>query len=1434
MIRKQIITIMMFVSCCALFAQHDTINISGNNTSSSYISYDNYISLPAGKITDVLMARYCYFSSTISGQGELNLYAGGERCYLGTAKGAQWPDWSSFSGDVHIYPFKKNSSSAGSYGVVLAHGGKSFSAENIEDGIRSGKVNSSMENNRVTLHSGAVISCEANTNGAGFRIGELQTEAGSTILGYMKKNTRAAYFLVGCLNTDATLAGTIAPPDYSDTHPVGIIKEGTGTYRITANSNYLTGALRVLQGRVLVMNDRAEAESKKLRGALGAKTSSDAAIAFVFGKGVLGGTGSIGGTVDNYGTIEPGEDTIGTLTLKNYTATKAANLYVHPASKLRFKIASAARADRLVVDGTVTYSNITEDFSTSDKMPLVQIVLDENASVQVGDEFVLMTAKGKSTNAGEWNFQLKRPAHYTWELQEKLEDGAFQLVLRLVSLEDQQGGEDDPDDDPDETGHMGAYYDDGIDDASDNTSLRAYAAKNGKWIGTAISTWKNDITNETLAETREAGTQFNMLVAENEMKFDDLQPNQGEYTYWGADNLVSFAQRHDMTVRGHCLAWHAQVPGWVSSDGKKNDKNWTRAQALKILEEHITNVVTHFKGQIAEWDVVNECLDDDQTTVRTNPDGYDLRKESVWTRAIGEDFIDSAFVYAHRADPDVKLYLNDYDVELQGKAKATAFYNLAVRLKQSGIPIDGVGLQCHFSVGDVDSVKLESTVRRFAEAGLKCIITELDMGIPSTSAENLEEQARNYRVVTDIVLNNDNCPNLVIWGLKDNNSWREASNPLLYTAELSRKPAWYAVRSALRHRTLSTEPVQLPGLSQNPDQFLGNITTTYGSDMDYDGFVFSNYWNQVTPENATKWGSVEGTRGTYNWWGADKAANYAKQKGFPFKFHTLVWGSQFPEWLRNLSAEERYKAIEKWMDAVKTHYPNLQLIDVVNEAIEGHQADTYLVREALGGEGETGYDWIVRAFEMAAERWPDAILIYNDFNSIQWDNDKFVDLVRTVRDAGAPIDAYGYQAHELYGCSESTLKNSITNAQNELKMPMYITEYDIGTENDNDQLNNYKQHIPAMWEADYCAGVTLWGWHYGHTWTNDGQGFSGLIKNGQERPALTWLRDYMQTDKARNAKSPYPNMVKEASVYIKPASIRVSNGVPTEITVNARLKTKRIAYVDLYANNKLVKTLTQEPYIIAYTPDALGKCNLKAVVTATDGSRYERYSTVTVLDGYVPQPGSVPTVGDSYTSISEIGSKPFAIVNEEDKKALFGSGDQNLGYDTYRNAFVSSVAGYYFRLESLKNDADASVRNYYRLRLLTPDLNEYSIWGKPGYLNSQPVDGGWCSFILGLTKGNGEDVKNGAVWDVQYVEDKGFTLKNIATGLYLHDAAPAKYSDPAYFTFCTITYETSAIGEVEAEENGNRAVYDLNGRRVDAGNPAPGLYICNGRKFIIR
>ena len=365
---RRIVLLTLCLMGLSAAAEENTIDISGDNTDKNYISYSKTISLPESDIVNVKMARYVYFSSTIKGSGTLNLYAGGERCYLGTTGGKTWPNWTNYTGDIHIYPFPENSASAGFYGVVLAFGGKTSSPESVYEDYEAGKVNPSMANNRVILHEGATICGESNTAGSGYRIGELQTEAGSMLQGYMKKG-RSVYYLLGGLNTDATLAGIIAPTGYDNNTLLSILKEGTGTYTITGNENYLSGGLRILDGKVLVMNDRAEAEAKKLSGAIGAKPNANDAVVHIFEKGFLGGLGSIGGTVNNYGTIQPGADESGLLTLKNYVADKEAHLIVHPASTLRFRI-GGAQYDQLSVDGDVKYFHITQDFDESDQMPV--------------------------------------------------------------------------------------------------------------------------------------------------------------------------------------------------------------------------------------------------------------------------------------------------------------------------------------------------------------------------------------------------------------------------------------------------------------------------------------------------------------------------------------------------------------------------------------------------------------------------------------------------------------------------------------------------------------------------------------------------------------------------------------------------------------------------------------------------------------------------------------------------------------------------------------------------------------------------------------------------------------------------------------------------------------------------------------------------------
>ncbi len=410
-------------------------------------------------------------------------------------------------------------------------------------------------------------------------------------------------------------------------------------------------------------------------------------------------------------------------------------------------------------------------------------------------------------------------------------------------------------------------------------------------------------------------------------------------------------------------------------------------------------------------------------------------------------------------------------------------------------------------------------------------------------------------------------------------------------------------------------------LSSNKDKFLGNITTSY--QVDYGKEKFYTLWNQITPENESKWDAIEGSRrGSFSFSGADNAYNYAKQHNFPFKYHCLIWGAQYPNWVNSLSKEEQYKAIEEYMDAVKKHYPELPMIDVVNEAIAGHQPAPY--KAALGGDGKTGYDWIIKAFEMAHERWPDAILIYNDYNTFRWQKTEFINLVRTLRDAGAPIDAYGCQSHDLTDMKEADFKAAMNEIQSALKMPMYSTEYDIGTSDDALQLQRYKEQIPFMWEADYVAGITLWGYIYGRTWTTDGN--SGIIKDGKDRPAMDWLRTYMASEEAKTAKSPFPGMEKEASVYVKPAAIAVTKGEAVPVTVRARLKTKTIDHIELYVNDKLFTTMTEAPYATEFTPETQGRYNLKAVVYATDGTTFERLSGVTAYNPRAPYKDVVATL----------------------------------------------------------------------------------------------------------------------------------------------------------------------------------------------------------------
>ena len=335
-------------------------------------------------------------------------------------------------------------------------------------------------------------------------------------------------------------------------------------------------------------------------------------------------------------------------------------------------------------------------------------------------------------------------------------------------------------------------------------------------------------------------------------------------------------------------------------------------------------------------------------------------------------------------------------------------------------------------------------------------------------------------------------------------------------------------------------------------KFVGNITTS-GQIRDDMG----TYWNQITAENGCKWGSIHslsnGNSGTsqFAWDNYDKcegAYKWAKEKPGErhFKFHALVWGSQYPNFLckkknPSITVEKTKQYITEWFDAVAAKFPDLEYIDVVNEAIwagdnyhsgygkpaagaEGRSTDdtecggSYII-EALGGDdvvnGKHQYNFITTAFKMARERWPKAVLIYNDYNTLSWQMNEGIELVQTIVANGAPVDAYGQQAHDCKGMSKSDFESKMTKIHNETGLPLFVTEYDISEADDQKQKNDYANQIPFMWETEWVAGITIWGYINGATWASN----TGIIDNGRDRAAMTWLKEYFANnlDKGKNS-----------------------------------------------------------------------------------------------------------------------------------------------------------------------------------------------------------------------------------------------------------------------------------------------------------------------------
>ncbi len=311
--------------------------------------------------------------------------------------------------------------------------------------------------------------------------------------------------------------------------------------------------------------------------------------------------------------------------------------------------------------------------------------------------------------------------------------------------------------------------------------LREYPAAQTMFLGTAA---RAGLLPETTYATTLA-REFNGLVPENELKWDTVQPGPTTYNFGPADALVNFARLHGMAVRGVPLLWDSQNPPWIDNG------TFTRAQARAIIADHIAKVVGHYKGRIAQWDVVNEPFD-----------ANGKLRPTLWKKKLGRRYMDQAFAMAHAADPGAKLFVNERYIETPG-VKADAVFKEVTKMKARGVPINGVGFQMHATTTRPTMAELAGQFARYAAIGVEVAITEMDVQLPiPATATSFQTQADVYRGALTTCLAAPNCKTFVMWGFTDKYSWIPSFFPGMGSATImdslyKNKPAYNALNKRL-------------------------------------------------------------------------------------------------------------------------------------------------------------------------------------------------------------------------------------------------------------------------------------------------------------------------------------------------------------------------------------------------------------------------------------------------------------------------------------------------------------------------------------------------------------------------------------------------------------------------------------------------------------
>jgi endo-1,4-beta-xylanase len=347
------------------------------------------------------------------------------------------------------------------------------------------------------------------------------------------------------------------------------------------------------------------------------------------------------------------------------------------------------------------------------------------------------------------------------------------------------------------------------DEASTSPStLRALGARIQLHIGTAAI--PSDLSDPTLSQI--TSDQFSVLTPGNEMKWQVVEPQQGNFDWTGADNLVNFAEAHRERVRGHTLVWHNQLPNWLTqgvANGTISD-----SQLRDLLHQHITTEVSRYRGRIWQWDVLNEMLTDSNPS-QINPNDF-------WISHLGPGIIADAFRWAHAADPDALLCYNDYNIagEDGSNAKFDAAFAIVENLRTQRVPIDCVGDQGHLDLQfGFNPILMTQDLQAYANLGLKVAITEADVRTfvektdsnqtpivsrtdPTPSHTANAAAADWYIGMLQSCLAVKACISFTVWGFADSESWVPGTfagegDADLYDVNLNPKPQYTALQQTL-------------------------------------------------------------------------------------------------------------------------------------------------------------------------------------------------------------------------------------------------------------------------------------------------------------------------------------------------------------------------------------------------------------------------------------------------------------------------------------------------------------------------------------------------------------------------------------------------------------------------------------------------------------